>query len=52
MQAHDLIQVAEVLIIKNLQFTDKYKDWCALPDSAHTWDHFQEFWQQAYNIKQ
>ena len=52
LQEHDLIQAAEMLILKTGQFAQEYKDWQALPDATRTWQHFQDWWQQAYNLKE
>ena len=51
-QEHDLIQAGEELILKTGQFSQEYKDWHALPDNAKTWMYFQDWWQQAYNLKE
>ena len=52
LQEHDLLQAAEVLILKTEKFSSKYKDWRSLPANKKTWANFQDCWQQAYNLKE
>ena len=52
LQEHDLLQAAEMLVLKTGQFAQEYRDWRALPDAAKTWAHFQDWWQQAYNLRE
>ena len=52
LQEHDLLQAAEMLVLRTGQFASEYKDWRALPDAAKTWDHFQDWWQQAFNLRE
>ena len=51
-QEHDLIQAAEMLVLRTGQFSQEYKDWRALPDNLRTWNGFQDWWQRAYNLKE
>ena len=51
-QEHDLLQAAEMLVLRTGQFAQEYRDWRALPDAAKTWNHFQDWWQQAYNLRE
>ena len=47
----DKVQAAEVLILKTGIFTQDYKDWRSHDDITRTWNFFQEFWQEQYNLK-
>ena len=44
LQEHDLLQAAEMLVLKTGQFAQEYRDWRALPDTAKTWNNFQDWW--------
>ena len=47
----DLIHVAEVLLLKTSMFPQEYKDWRGLNPVNRTWLYFQEWWQEAYDLK-
>ena len=50
LQEHNILQVAEMLVLQTGQLAQQFKDWRALPDAAKTWTHFQDWWQQAFNL--
>ena len=48
--ANDLVQAGELLILKTGTFGQAYKYWRALPENERTWDYFQEYWQEQYDL--
>ena len=47
----DLVLTAEVLILSTNQFSSEYKDWRSLDEADQTWEFFQEWWKEAYNLR-
>ena len=48
----NMVQTAEVLVLNNGNYATEYKEWRALPPNQRTWDEFQRYWQEAYNLRQ
>ena len=47
-----LVHTAEIQILKAGVFVTKYKDWRSLNEADRTWEKFQLWWQEAYNLKE
>ena len=52
MQESDLIQAGEALILRAGAFASEYKDWRSIDEIDRTWEFFQQWWQEAYNLRE
>ena len=46
------IHTGEVAILKTGILAQEYKDWRTVTGNGRTWVYFQEWWQEAYNLKE
>ena len=48
----ELIHTGEVLLLKTGHFGQEYKDWRSVENADRNWDYFQEWWQEAYDLRE
>ena len=48
----ELIYTDEVLLLKTGHFGQDYKDWRSVENADRNWDYFQEWWQEAYDLRE
>ena len=48
----DLVQAGEVVILRTNMFASEYKDWRTVDMADRTWNNFQDWWQEAYDLKE
>ena len=47
-----LVNAGELTILRTGEFPQEYKDWRSLMPKDRTWAQFQEYWQDAYDLKE
>ena len=47
----ELIHTGEVLLLKTGHFGWEYKDWRSVDNANRNWDYFQEWRQEAYDLR-
>ena len=45
-----LVNAGEIIILRTSALPMEYKAWRALPDVNRTWENFQEYWQEVYDL--
>ena len=48
----DLVQAGEVVLLRTNMFSAEYKDWRSHDLADRNWSSFQEWWQEAYDLKE
>ena len=47
-----LVNAGDVLLLRTNAFTMEYHAWRKIPFADRVWNRFQQYWQEAYDLKE